>query len=131
MRWPSAEDPLRLAVVDDNALFRRTLARLIAREPRLELTAEADSGRTLGEVLGAPVELLLLDLEVGQESGFDLLSRCRAETPDLDVILLTGHDPLSLQGPALDAGARDCRSKTDLKRLLTELATGDWQPIAG
>lgn len=123
VRVPSAKRPLKLAVVDDNALFRRTLVRLIGRQPELAMIGEAACGDDMLVLLaeGEP-ELLLLDLEVGSESGFDLLPRALASQPELGVILLTGHDPVALQSAAVAAGAQACWSKSDLRPLLEQLA---------
>ncbi len=128
LRVPTPEAPLQVAVLDDNAMFRRTLVRLIARQPCLSVVAEGASGAELDALLCADLEWLLLDLEVGRESGFELLSRCRIGAPDLGVILLTGHDPVALQQGARDAGAHACWSKSDLLRLLEELATHGCAP---
>jgi len=122
-RIPSAQRPLELAVVDDNALFRRTLIRLVGRQPELTMIAEAACGDEMAALLAErEPELLLLDLEVGAESGFDLLPRALASNPDLAVILLTGHDPVALQAAAVASGARSCWSKSDLRPLLEQLA---------
>lgn len=123
LRPPTEAQPLELVVVDDNALFRRTLARLIERIPRLHLLGEADSGQGLESLLAlqAP-ELLLLDLEVGTESGFELLPLCLRRRPEMAVILLTGHDPWPLQAAAVERGALGCWSKTGLRGLLAGLA---------
>ncbi|MCC5887000.1 MAG: response regulator [Gammaproteobacteria bacterium] len=129
LRVPSANQPLKLAVVDDNALFRRTLVRLIGRQPELTMIAEAASGAEMMALLTeCDPELLLLDLEIGAESGFDLLPRALASRPDLAVILLTGHDPLALQGAAVEGGAQACWSKSDLRELLGQLARAGAAP---
>ena len=123
VRSPSAEQPLKLAVVDDNALFRRTLVRLIGRQPELAVVAEAACGDEMSAMLAScEPECLLLDLEVGAESGFELLPRALASQPDLAVILLTGHDPVALQEAAVAAGAQACWSKSDLRSLLEQLS---------
>lgn len=123
-RIPSADRPLKLAVVDDNVLFRRTLVRLVGRQPELEMIAEAGSGDEMMTLLAeCQPELLLLDLEVGGESGFELLPRALASQPELAVILLTGHDPVALQEAARANGAQACWSKSDLRPLLERLAS--------
>lgn len=122
-RVPDVHRPMRLAVVDDNALFRRTLLRLIGRQPELSMIGEAASGDEMMALLPAwEAEMLLLDLEVGPESGFDLLPRALASQPELAVVLLTGHDPVALQSAALAVGAQACWSKSDLRPLLEQLA---------
>lgn len=123
VRIPSAERPLKLAVVDDNALFRRTLVRLIDWQPGLSMIGEAACGDDMMALLAErDPELLLLDLEVGAESGFELLARALASQPDLAVILITGHDPVALQAAAVAAGAQACWSKSDLRLLLDQLS---------
>lgn len=61
-RIPTAQRPLELAVVDDNALLRRTLIRLVGRQPELTMIAEAACGEEMAALLAErEPELLLLE----------------------------------------------------------------------
>jgi DNA-binding response OmpR family regulator len=84
-------------VVDDDAAIR-FLCRV-----NLELDGwtvhEADAIEQARETLGsAPVDLVLLDVHVGVESGLDFIAEIRERKPGVPVVLLTG----SVGSPGLE-----------------------------
>jgi len=71
--------PIRILLVDDHTLFRESVARLLAAEPGFEVVGGcATSADALHLLASTPVDVLLLDLDLGQENGADLLARARA-----------------------------------------------------
>jgi DNA-binding NarL/FixJ family response regulator len=61
---------IRLLLVDDHALFREGLARLLASEPDFELAAPCSSGEEALRVLESrEIDLILLDYDLGAETG--------------------------------------------------------------
>ncbi len=75
---PSSK-PIRILLVDDHTLFRESVARLLAAEPDFAVVGHAaDSAQALALLARAPVDVLLLDLDLGRENGADLLRRARA-----------------------------------------------------
>jgi DNA-binding response OmpR family regulator len=84
-------------VVDDDAAIR-FLCRV-----NLELDGwtvhEANAIEQARETLGsAPVDLVLLDVHVGVESGLDFIAEIRERKPGIPVVLLTG----SVGSPGLE-----------------------------
>jgi len=84
-------------VVDDDAAIR-FLCRV-----NLELDGwnvhEANAIEQARETLGsAPVDLVLLDVHVGVESGLDFIAEIRERKPGIPIVLLTG----SVGSPGLD-----------------------------
>ena len=74
-----ASTPIRILLVDDHTLFRESLARLLAAEPDFAVVgACAASSEALAIVSRAPVDVLLLDFDLGPENGADLLRRLHA-----------------------------------------------------
>lgn len=80
----------RLLVVDDDAEIRRVLMKLLEGEGYL--VSEAATGAELMSILanGVRPDLILLDVMLSEENGFDLLTAIR-RTNDVPVILLTGR----------------------------------------
>jgi two-component system nitrate/nitrite response regulator NarL len=71
---------IRILLVDDHALFREGLARLLASEPDFEVVAHCASvGEALKALAANPVHLVLLDVDLGNERGLDFLLRSRQE----------------------------------------------------
>ncbi len=71
-------DKIRILLVDDHALFREGVGRLLEGEPDLELVALCASVTQAMEVLRErPVDLVLLDHDLGKERGFDFITQAR------------------------------------------------------
>lgn len=71
--------PIHVAIVDDHTLFREGLARLLQTEPDIEVTAHSGSVAGAVEMLRSrPVDVLLLDFDLGQETAKDVLTAAEA-----------------------------------------------------
>jgi two-component system, NarL family, nitrate/nitrite response regulator NarL len=68
---------IRLLVIDDHALFRESVARLLEAESGFQVVAHCGSGTDALRVLKSPqeIDVILLDLDLGQEKGADFLDR--------------------------------------------------------
>jgi two-component system response regulator DevR len=78
MHEQTAENRIRLVLVDDQVLFRASLARFLATQPGLELAGECGTAAEALEILnGSPVDIILSDLDLRTESGDDLISAAR------------------------------------------------------
>ena len=95
-----------ILVVDDEPALRRGLVAGLAAEGYRML--EADHSAAAYEHLGREVvDLVLLDLRLGEENGFEVLAAIRADWPDSAVIMLTAHGELSTAVEAIKLGAFD------------------------
>jgi DNA-binding NarL/FixJ family response regulator len=74
----SAASAVRILLVDDHALFREGLGRLLEAEPGLHLVATC---ATLDEAVtvlrNTAIDLVLLDIDLGRESGVEFFERAR------------------------------------------------------
>lgn len=86
--------PIRIVLIDDHAVLRTGLRMIINHQPGLTVIGEAATrAEALEAALGSP-DIILLDLDLGDESGVDLLPELLAAAPHARVILLTGlRDP--------------------------------------
>jgi DNA-binding NarL/FixJ family response regulator len=102
---------IRVAVVDDHPLVREGTAALIDRQEDMEIAGVAASLEELEPILrDGTVEVLLLDLRLGEESGFDLL---RSESrPMPAVVVVTSYDYPQYADAALRLGAAGFVVKT-------------------
>jgi DNA-binding NarL/FixJ family response regulator len=102
---------IRVAVVDDHPLVREGTAAIVARQDDMEIAGVAGSLDELRPMLaGASVDVLLLDLRLGQESGFELLRS--ADGPMPAVVVLTSYDYPQYADAALRLGAAGFVVKT-------------------
>ena len=94
---------IRVAVVDDHPLVREGTAAIVDRADDMEIAGVAGSLDELRPMLDGSVDVLLLDLRLGQESGFDLLREADAPMPS--VVVLTSSDYPQYAAAALRLGA--------------------------
>jgi two-component system, LytTR family, response regulator len=81
---------MKALVIDDEALARRELRRLLAEFPWLEVVGEAANiEEAVAKIEALSPELLFLDIKMPGGSGFDLLARLE-RVPK--VIFTTAHD---------------------------------------
>ncbi len=82
---------IRLLLVDDHALFRESVARLLQAEPGFEVVAHCGSGTEALQIIksSSEIDVVLLDLDLGQERGSDFLERLRNAPFDGKVLLVT------------------------------------------
>jgi DNA-binding response OmpR family regulator len=96
MAAPASDNrqPTVLIVEDDDAT-RDAMARLLAREGYLVLTAATGHDAVgLLDSAAAPVDVLLLDVRLPDVNGTELCARLREAYPDLPVVICTGEaDP--------------------------------------
>jgi DNA-binding NarL/FixJ family response regulator len=82
---------IRLLLVDDHALFRIGLSRLLDSERDFQLVAHcANSAEALEELARFTVDLVLLNCDLGKEWGLDLIGKARDAGYKGRVLILTG-----------------------------------------
>ena len=65
-------------------------------------------------VAAGDIDLVLLDLELSDSSGFDTFTGLQAQAPEVAIVVLTGLEDETIQNKALQAGAQDYLSKNQL-----------------
>ena len=113
--------PIRTLIVDDVALARRALARLLGVHPDVALVGEAASGReAIAMARTLMPDLLLLDVQMPEIDGFDVLQALTGPAAPLTV-LVTAYDAHALR--AFEARAIDYLLKpVEAARLAAALA---------
>ena len=94
-------------LVDDHALFRTGVAKIINQEPDLRVVGEAGNGVDAVEayVRHRP-DVTLLDLRMPVMEGVEVVRRIREHDPAARVIVLTTYDTDDEISQALKAGAK-------------------------
>jgi two-component system, NarL family, nitrate/nitrite response regulator NarL len=81
---------IRLLLIDDHALFRESVSRLLQAEPGFEVVADCGSVAEAMRIINArEIDIVLLDLDLGHERGADFLESLRAERFKGKVLLVT------------------------------------------
>ena len=93
----------RVVLVDDEALARRGMRRLLARHPTVEIVGEADTlAAAIAVIERERPDVIFLDLELPDAHGFDLLAHLPSPPK---VVIVTAHAEHALQ--AFDVAAVD------------------------
>jgi two-component system, OmpR family, phosphate regulon response regulator OmpR len=104
-----ADDAPHLLVVDDDRRIRDLLSRFLAEEGYRVSTAEtAKDARA--KLNGLSFDLLILDVMMPGESGFDLAKSIRGQS-DVPILMLTARDAAESRIKGLEMGADDYLSK--------------------
>ena len=81
---------IRLLLIDDHVLFRDGLSRLLALEPDFDVVTgcgtTAEALATLGR---QPVDIVLLDYDLGEDQGSHFISSARAAGYTGKVLMVT------------------------------------------
>ena len=73
-------DAIRILIIDDHSLFREAIARLLAGEPDFQIAGEAATVEEgLTALKGTPVDIVLLDINLGLQQGGAFLTLARNE----------------------------------------------------
>jgi DNA-binding NarL/FixJ family response regulator len=101
-----SEQPVRVLLVDDQALFREALATLLEVRPEIEVVGEAaDGAEALDRVAALQPDVVLMDLHMPVLDGIAATRRLRVERPEARVLALTTFDDDEDVFAALRAGA--------------------------
>jgi DNA-binding NarL/FixJ family response regulator len=103
---PVAGPPIRVMVVDDHAVLRQGLMKLLAGNPDIDVVAEASGGEEVAALVGeAAPDVILMDLSMPDVDGVEATRRALAVRPDARVVMLTSFSEPEHVNAALDAGA--------------------------
>ncbi|WP_305732601.1 sigma-54-dependent transcriptional regulator [Trichlorobacter ammonificans] len=113
-----------ILIIDDEPFIRENVQRVLSEDGYRVLEA-ADGAQARELVLSDEVDLALLDLNLGQEDGLELLKSLRELDPHLLVIIITGYGSVESAVEALRLGAYDYVKKpfkADALRVIVKLA---------
>jgi DNA-binding NarL/FixJ family response regulator len=97
---------VRILLVDDHEVMRSGLRLLIESHPDLQVVSEATAaGTTLIAAQRDQPDVILLDLDLGNENGLDLIPELRKVTPGSRILVLTGVKDPAIHKQAVRLGA--------------------------
>ena len=94
----------RILLVDDEKIALRNLEHVLAKEGH-QVSATQSGSHALDLLDAQPFDLVLTDMKMDKVDGMQLLRRCKAQHPDLEVIMITGYATLESAVAAMKEGA--------------------------
>jgi len=130
--WDHAGVPLRCLIADDNANFLEAASNLLQREGVTVAGVASSIADALRQAQQLHPDVILVDIVLGRESGFDLAQRlAETETAGTTVILISTHAEADFadlieEAPAAGFIPKSQLSAGTIQRLLdaTEEAPG-------
>ncbi|HYR91393.1 MAG TPA: response regulator transcription factor [Terriglobia bacterium] len=112
---------IRIVVVDDHAVVREGLKRIISENPGMAVTGEAGDGHeALKVVRGGACDVVLLDISMPNKNGLDVLKELRTEAPRLPILVLSMHSEDQYAVRVLRAGAAGYLTKESAPAKLVQ-----------
>jgi two-component system invasion response regulator UvrY len=100
-----------ILLVEDHAIVRSGIRRLLADRPETTLMEVATGDAALARLRAGAFDLLILDLNLPGLGGLELLRRIMAAYPALKVLVFSQHTEAVYASRAMEAGARGYISK--------------------
>lgn len=120
---------IKLFIADDHPIFRQGLKQIIEKDTQLKVVGEADNGEAALERLAqCEAQIAILDVDMPQKDGFEVLREMRQQRIRVEVVFLTMHKDERFLNTALDLGAKGYVLKdsavTEIVNCIRSVAAG-------
>jgi DNA-binding NarL/FixJ family response regulator len=114
---------IRVITVDDHPVVRRGLKQIIAAERDMQVVGEAEDAReALRVIRQTACDAVVLDINLPDASGLDVLNRLKSEYPALPVLIMSIHEEEHYALRAFRAGASGYLMKNSIpEELITAI----------
>ena len=119
-----------IVLVDDHAVVRAGVRRLLEQEPLFEVIGEADSGEKAYQIFGElKPDVMVMDLSMPGMGGLESIRRILMRYEKAKILVLSMHEDLSFANQALKLGAKGYLTKNtladDLVKSIETVTQGD------
>ena len=119
----------KIMLVDDLAVVRAGLKRLMENQAGLEVAWEADNGETAYQLLNNhQVDVIVMDLSMPGMGGLETARRILGRYPTVKIVVFSMHDNATFAAQVLKAGVKAYVTKTgadsDLLQAIHEVTKG-------
>ena len=110
---------IRIMLVDDHAVVRAGVRRLLEQDARFLVVAECDSGERAYQQFGEYLpDITVMDLSMPGMGGMEAIGRIIARYPTAKLLVLSMHENAAFASQAIKAGARGYLPKNGLAEEL-------------
>lgn len=122
--------PTRILLIDDHALFREGLARIIANAPDFSVAGATGNCQEAEEILARKkTDLVLLDLYLEAENALSKIASWRSRFPTISIVVVSGTTNPAIARQAIANGAAGFISKlessSELLRSIRKVLAGN------
>ncbi|CAM8352892.1 response regulator [Candidatus Methylopumilus universalis] len=119
-----------IVLVDDHAVVRAGVRRLLEQEPLFEVIGEAESGEKAYQTFGElKPDVMVMDLSMPGMGGLEAIRRILMRYEKAKILVLSMHEDLSFANQALKLGAKGYLTKNtladDLVKSIETVTQGD------
>ena len=112
---------IRVLITDDHAIVRDGLRQIVGETDDIVVAAEAaNAAETLDRLRETAVDVIILDLNLPDRHGIDLLLQLRNASPKIPVLILSMHREAAYAVRLLKAGAAGYIAKDSAREQLVE-----------
>src|SRR5690349_5708089 len=121
---------MQVFLVEDSTMVRERLEAMLSEVPGIEIVGRAAGAQAaIRDILQTRPDLVVLDVQLAEGSGFDVLRALHAEAPGLDVVMLSNYSSDPYRQIAERFGARAFFDKTrDFERVRDAVANSRGKP---
>ena len=120
-------DKIRIAIIEDQRLFRDGLQAMLKEDVELDVVAVADNGKQFLDIVRAGLELpnvALVDMNMPEMNGFELTEVIQKQYPDTRVIILSVHNQERFISKMVEAGVAGYLVKNcDIQEVVLAIKT--------
>jgi len=114
----------RILVVDDSAVMRRSLRRLLESQDEWRVCDEASDGlEAVTKFDKEKFDVIVLDFQMPVMNGLDAAKQISAKSPDTPILMVTLHDSPALWEAARKVGVRGLCPKADIECVIEGVNT--------
>ena len=121
---------IKIVLVDDHAVVRAGVKRLLEQEDLFEVTGEAESGEKAYQLFGElKPDVMVMDLSMPGMGGLEAIRRILMRYEKAKILVLSMHEDLSFANQALKLGAKGYLIKNtlgdDLVKSIQAISKGE------
>jgi DNA-binding NarL/FixJ family response regulator len=115
---------IRILIVDDSAVLRDAVRRLLSGSDTFEICGEASNGyEALEKARQLQPEVIVMDIGMPAMDGLEATRRLRQLDSQAEVLIFTEHNSEYARNASLEAGARGYLSKASSNDLAEAIRT--------
>lgn len=117
----SKQAPVRILIVDDHAVLRKAVRRLLESSSEFEVCGEAENGpQAIKKAAELKPGVVILDIVMPMMNGFEAARKIKEVSPHSQIVILSSYKDKQLIEESRNVGAVCYVPKSDAERELID-----------